>query len=203
MLAGGGPVRGFAARVWVCGSRCWPWPQTVAAVLDRAADRHGGDLVVIEGAGTGAERAAHRWCQERGLPAWRHRCHPRLQASRGLMRLPRETLAVRHQRILREEGPRLVVVFHEAFTPGPGVSADIARRAVAAGVPVWLVPGADPGRGRWLTAADLPGPPPAPPGPPTAAPAPPAGSPGAAVRGGAPDGSAGRARPAGAPATPC
>ncbi|GAA2463147.1 hypothetical protein GCM10010405_54450 [Streptomyces macrosporus] len=165
----------------------------MAAVLDRAADRHGGDLVVIEGAGTGAERAAHRWCQERGLPAWRHRCHPRLQASRGLMRLPRETLAVRHQRILREEGPRLVVVFHETFTPGPGTSADIARRAVAAGVPVWLVPGADPGRGRWLTAADLPGPPPAPS----------AVSPGAAVRGGAPDGSAGPTRPAGAPATPC
>ncbi|CAL9329258.1 hypothetical protein SUDANB106_00037 [Streptomyces sp. enrichment culture] len=142
--------------VWVCGSRCWPWPQTVEAVLDRAAARHGGELVVVEGAGVGAERAAHRWCLERGLPAWRHRCHPRPPAGRYVVRLPRETLGARHERMLRDEGPRLVVVFHEAFTPGQGVSADIARRAVGAGVPVWLVPGADPVRGRWLTQADLP-----------------------------------------------
>ena len=43
-------------RVLVCGSR-WPWPRTVEAVLDRLPRRYGRDLVVIEGAATGADRA--------------------------------------------------------------------------------------------------------------------------------------------------
>ncbi|MFE1936288.1 SLOG family protein [Streptomyces sp. NPDC059474] len=64
------------SRVLICGSRRWPWPDTITTPLDRAAARHGNDLVVIEGAGTGAASAAHHWCTHHDLPAWRHRCHP-------------------------------------------------------------------------------------------------------------------------------
>ncbi|WP_420823322.1 SLOG family protein [Streptomyces fulvoviolaceus] len=60
----------------MCGSRHWPWPATVEAVLDRLAARHHDRLVVIEGAATGADRAAHLWCRAHGLGADRHRCHP-------------------------------------------------------------------------------------------------------------------------------
>lgn len=47
-------------RVLVCGSRRWPWPGTVEAVLDRLAARHGEQLVVIEGAARG--RIRRRTC---------------------------------------------------------------------------------------------------------------------------------------------
>ncbi|MFE7243715.1 SLOG family protein [Streptomyces sp. NPDC057580] len=63
-------------RVLVCGSRRWPWPESVEAVLDRLAARHGDQLVVIEGAATGADAAAHKWCLSKGLGPDRHRCHP-------------------------------------------------------------------------------------------------------------------------------
>src|SRR6266480_4856015 len=63
-------------RVLICGSRHWPWPGTVAAVLDRLAARYGERLVVIEGAARGADHAAHQWCERHGLSGDRHRCHP-------------------------------------------------------------------------------------------------------------------------------
>ncbi|MGH1555399.1 SLOG family protein [Streptomyces sp. L7] len=63
-------------RVLVCGDRRWAWPGTVTAVLDRLAARHGDRLVVIEGAASGADRAAHIWCERNGLGTHRHRCHP-------------------------------------------------------------------------------------------------------------------------------
>jgi YspA, cpYpsA-related SLOG family len=63
-------------RVLVSGSRRWPWPGTVEAVLDRLAAGHGDQLVVIEGAARGADYAAHLWCERHGLPAHRHRCYP-------------------------------------------------------------------------------------------------------------------------------
>jgi hypothetical protein len=63
-------------RVLVCGSRRWPWPATVETVLDRLLARHGERPVVIEGAATGADQAAHAWCERHGFGPERHRCHP-------------------------------------------------------------------------------------------------------------------------------
>ncbi|MGW4197508.1 SLOG family protein [Streptomyces sp. NPDC005004] len=63
-------------RVLVCGSRRWRWPATVESALDRLTTRYGDRLVVIEGAASGADRAAHDWCNARGLGAERHRCFP-------------------------------------------------------------------------------------------------------------------------------
>ncbi|WP_406128541.1 SLOG family protein [Streptomyces canus] len=63
-------------RVLVCGDRQWAWSATVAAVLDRLSARHGDRLVVIEGAASGADHAAHLWCERNGLGADCHRCHP-------------------------------------------------------------------------------------------------------------------------------
>lgn len=137
------------SRVLVCGSRQWPWPDTVTALLDRAADRHGDDLVIIEGASTGAARAAHRWCLERDLAAWRHRCHPLAPASR-LRHRRYLSEAERNQRILRDEGPRLAIVFHHRLTPDNSSTATLCRHALSLGIPVWLVPTADPDHGMWL-----------------------------------------------------
>ncbi|WP_414166360.1 SLOG family protein [Streptoverticillium reticulum] len=139
-----------ASRVLVCGSRQWPWPDTVTTLLDRAAARYGDDLVIIEGASTGATHAAHRWCLEHDLPAWRHRCHPLTPA--GKRRARRYWNSVeRNQRIFRDEGPRLALAFHHHLTPdSSGTTADLCRRALAAGIPVWLVPTVNPDHGMWL-----------------------------------------------------
>lgn len=142
-----------ASRVLICGSRRWPWPDTITTVLDRAAVRHGDDLVVIEGAGTGAERAAHRWCQTHDLRAWRHRCHPAAPAGRRRGLTQHATEAHRNQLMLYDEGPGLVIAFHERFDPEhQGNTADLCLRALATGIPVWLVPTADPDHGLWLDA---------------------------------------------------
>ncbi|BBJ37391.1 hypothetical protein SSPO_001090 [Streptomyces antimycoticus] len=139
------------SRVLICGSRRWPWPDTITTLLDRAANRHGNDLVVIEGAGTGAASAAHHWCTHHDLPAWRHRCHPLTPAPGRRTRTRCWSEAERNQRILHDEGPRLVIAFHENFHPDhPGSTNDMCRRALTLGVPVWLVPTADPDKGMWL-----------------------------------------------------
>lgn len=139
-------------RVLICGSRRWPWPATVASALDRLTTRYGDRLVVIEGAASGADRAAHDWCNARGLGAERHRCFPvDWQAERRAR--PKDWRATgpeRNTRMLLEEHPRLIVAFHDHFDPGSGGTSDMCLRGLLKDVPVWLVPGEDPGTGFWL-----------------------------------------------------
>jgi len=140
-----------ASRVLICGSRRWPWPDTITTLLDRAATRHENDLVIIETASTGAASAAHHWCTHHNLPAWRHRCHPLTPAPGRRSRTRYWSEAERNQRILHDEGPRLVIAFHENFHPDhQGSTADLCRRALTHHIPVWLVPTADPDTGLWL-----------------------------------------------------
>jgi len=140
-------------RVLFCGSRRWPWPGTVEVVLDRLLARHGEQLVVIEGAATGADHAAHQWCERHGLSDDRHRCHPvdwraerRARPNGWRMAGPE-----RNTRMLLQDRPRLIIGFHDHFAPASGGTSDMALRGLLREVPVWLVPGADPLAGRWLT----------------------------------------------------
>jgi len=145
-------------RVLVCGSRRWPWPDTVTAVLDRLAARYGERLVIIEGAATGADRAAHRWCEHHQLPAWRHRCYP-VAWNAERQRRPRSwhwAGPERNQRMLLAEEPRLVIAFHEEFDPESGGTSDTCLRALLLGIPVWLTPASDPGHGLWLSSDRFP-----------------------------------------------
>ncbi|WP_369033268.1 SLOG family protein [Streptomyces adonidis] len=139
-------------RVLVCGSRRWPWPQVVEAVLDRLVDRYGQDLVIIEGAATGADRAAHDWCERHGLGEERHRCYPVDWAAEKRVRPDRWRMAgpERNTRMLLSERPRLVVAFHERFAPGSGGTSDMALRAVLREVPVWLIPSRNVQVGTWV-----------------------------------------------------
>jgi hypothetical protein len=145
-------------RVLVCGSRRWPWPDTVTTVLERLRVRHGNRLVVIEGAATGAERAAHRWCEHHGLPAWRHRCYPLAWAAQRTRR-PRTwqlTGPQRTRHILQAEEPRLAITFHEDLDPARGETSDACLRALLLGIPVWLVPTQDADAGMWLAVEHFP-----------------------------------------------
>lgn len=139
-------------RVLICGSRRWPWPKTVATVMNRLARRHGDGLVVIEGAASGADQAAHQWCIEHGLGLDRHRCYPvdwqaerRDRPNQWRMAGPE-----RNTRMLLQERPRLIVAFHDHFVAGSGGTSDMCLRGLVTDVPVWLVTGMDPGTGAWL-----------------------------------------------------
>ncbi|MFF4305525.1 SLOG family protein [Streptomyces sp. NPDC001601] len=139
-------------RVLVCGSRRWPWPATVEMVLDRLLARHGECLVVIEGAAAGADQAAHAGCGRHGFGPGRHRRHPvdwqaerRKRPGRWCMAGPE-----RNTRMLLEENPRLVIAFHDHFSPASGGTSDMCLRGLLQQVPVWLVPGEDVRRGMWL-----------------------------------------------------
>ena len=146
-------------RILVCGSRRWPWPETTATILDRLTARHGDRLVIIEGAATGAERAAHRWCTRHQLPAWRHRCHP-LAWDAARQRRPRTwhlTGTERTLRILQDEEPRLVIAFHENFTPVAGDTSHTCLGAILLSIPTWLVSTANPDHGLWLRREHFPG----------------------------------------------
>ena len=139
-------------RVLVCGSRRWPWPRTVCTVLDRLAARHGLRLVVIEGAASGADGAAHQWCHRHGVPVDRHRCHPvdwRAER-RARPRDWRRAGPERNTRMLLDESPHLIIAFHDRFDPTSGGTSDMALRGLLHEVPVWLVSGEDPRAGRWL-----------------------------------------------------
>ena len=140
-------------RVLICGSRRWPWPGTVEAVLDRLAARHGEQLVVIEGAARGADHAAHLWCQRHDLPENRHRCHPLDWSAerRGRRQQWRLACPERNSRMLLQDQPQLIICFHDHFDPASGGTSDMALRGLLRDVPVWLVPGRDPTVGRWLS----------------------------------------------------
>lgn len=138
-------------RVLVCGSRRWPWPQTVETVLERLLRRHGDGLVLVEGAASGADQAAHRWCERRGLEEARHRCYPVDWAAERRARPEQWRMAgpERNTRMLAER-PRLIVAFHDHFDPASGGTSDMCLRGLLREVPVWLVPGQDADVGRWL-----------------------------------------------------
>ncbi|MEV3972817.1 SLOG family protein [Streptomyces sp. NPDC050698] len=139
-------------RVLICGSRRWPWPLVVGAVLDRLLARYGDRLVVIEGSATGADAAACSWCRRHGLDADRHRCHPVDWAAAQRERPHSWRMAgpERNTRMLLQERPELVIAFHDHFDPAGGGTSDMCLRALLSEVPVWLVPGNDVGAGGWL-----------------------------------------------------
>jgi hypothetical protein len=141
----------------VCGDRRWAWPGTVTAVLNRLAARYGDRPVVIEGAVSGAARAAHHWCSRNGLGADRHRCHPVDWQAERRARPKTWRLAgpERNTRMLAER-PRLIVAFHSRFAPGSGGTSDMCLRGLLSDAPSWLVPGQGPDVGRWLSLEEFP-----------------------------------------------
>ena len=146
-------------RILVCGSRRWPWPAAVEVALDGLALRYGRALVVIEGAASGADSAAHRWCEDHGLGPDCHRCYP-VDWTAARRERPKDWRLAgpeRNARMLLEEHPQLIVAFHDALDPAKGGTSAMCLRGVVAQVPVWLVPGEDPRAGRWLSLDFFPG----------------------------------------------
>jgi len=143
-------------RVLVCGSRHWRWPRTVTAVLERLHQRYGDRLVIIEGRARGADAVAHAWCKRRGLSDDRHRCFPVDWDKQRRIRPDWRAAGPERNQVMLTQQPRLVAAFHDAFDPARGGTSDMVLRALLAGVPAWLTPGADPDIGHWLSVEDFP-----------------------------------------------
>jgi hypothetical protein len=120
-------------RLLVCGSRTWTDRSRLWQVLDQLVREHGDGQVVtvIEGDARGADRLAGQLARERG---WRLERYPADWTREG-----RAAGVRRNAQMLRQGRPDLVV----AFTVGPlqqsRGTADMVRRAHAAGVPVQVV----------------------------------------------------------------
>ena len=119
-------------RLLVCGSRTWTDRARLRQVLDQVVSDHSdGQVVLIEGDARGADRLAGQLARERG---WRLERYPADWTRQG-----RAAGFRRNARMLRQGHPDLVV----AFTVGPlhesRGTADMVRRARAAGVPVQVI----------------------------------------------------------------
>ncbi len=119
-------------RLLVCGSRTWTDRARLWQVLEQLVSEHSdGEVTVVEGDACGADRLAGQLARERG---WRLERYPADWTRQG-----RAAGFRRNARMLREGRPDLVV----AFTVGPlqhsRGTADMVRRARAAGVPVQVI----------------------------------------------------------------
>jgi len=109
-------------RVLVCGGRDFNDWVKACGVFD-SEDEHLGIDVVIHGAARGADSLADRWARERGKPTLPFPADWHLNG--------RAAGPIRNQRMLDEGKPNIVIAF-----PGGRGTADMVRRARAAGIPV-------------------------------------------------------------------
>lgn len=109
-------------RVLVCGGRDFNDEDTVFAALESHVDRM--RSTVIQGHAPGADRLAREWCARNGVHI---ESYPADWASHGKAAGP-----IRNQRMIDVGKPTKVIAF-----PGGRGTADMVRRARAAGIPVF------------------------------------------------------------------
>jgi aspartokinase-like uncharacterized kinase len=111
-------------RVLVCGGRDFYDQAAVFSALDDLEAKHG-ELVVIQGGASGADLVARNWC-------FRHQSRVRMINEPADWKAHgRAAGPIRNSLMLTEHKPDLVLAF-----PGGRGTADMVRKAEAAGVPV-------------------------------------------------------------------
>jgi len=110
-------------RVLVCGGRNYRDIRSVFAALDGLQP---GPTFIIHGGAPGADACAAEWADKRGVESKAY--HAAWQTH------GRAAGPIRNQKMLDHGKPELVVAF-----PGGNGTADMVRRAKAAGVTVWEV----------------------------------------------------------------
>lgn len=113
-------------RVLVCGGRDYRNVSAVRHSLDVLHAKRGITLI-IEGGATGADQLAREWAQRRGIPGLTFEADWSIGKRAGPQR---------NQRMVDEGKPDGVVAF-----PGGRGTADMIRRAEAAGLKVWRTGG--------------------------------------------------------------
>lgn len=114
-------------RVLVCGGRDYRDRFMVCVTLDNLVDERGEISAIIHGGATGADEWAHEWA----VGSW---CDVDVYPAEW-QRHGKRAGPIRNARMLAEGKPDLVVAF-----PGGRGTADMVRRARAAGVEVVEVP---------------------------------------------------------------
>lgn len=117
----------------VTGSRHWRDGWVIDIVLQGLADwalDHGELLTIVHGACEGADELAGEW---EGRPGVEVRPYPAEWDQHGRAAGP-----IRNREMLSRERPDVVFAFHEDLEGSRGTK-DMTRRAVDAGLPVYLV----------------------------------------------------------------
>jgi hypothetical protein len=117
-------------RVLITGSRDWTPIALVESILTRLKDRHGSALIVAHGdCPTGIDATFRRACEAMGIGEQRY---PAAWETLGKAAGPiRNTAMV-------QAGADVCLAFSTNLTLSRGTS-DCARKAIAAGIPTWLV----------------------------------------------------------------
>ena len=110
-------------RIIVCGGRDYRDRQAVFDALDRLHAKRGIDFL-IQGVADGADYLAWQWANERGVPCGSYPAHWDEHGKRAG--------PIRNQKMIEEGKADGVVAF-----PGGAGTADLVRRAEAAGITVW------------------------------------------------------------------
>ena len=117
----------MSERVLVCGDRDWQYPEYVWEALD-AIHRSRGIRAVIHGGCRGADTYAGEWAKRNGVSCFVFAAE--------WTKHGRRAGPIRNQQMLDAARPTLVVAFHDSLENSKG-TADMVRRARAAGLPVW------------------------------------------------------------------
>jgi hypothetical protein len=120
-------------RLLVCGSRTWTDAALLAEAVEQTVAEHGqgrAGVVLIEGDARGADRLAGALAKAHG---WALEVYPADWQRHG-----RAAGMLRNARMLRQGRPERVLAFTDDLTASRG-TADMVRRAHAAGIPVLVV----------------------------------------------------------------
>lgn len=132
-------------RIIVTGDRNWYAPDLAEQVLNRLILRYGPGLVIIHGAATGIDRSFAEACgeleiEQEPLPArWEELDHPEAVIRYDGRGRPYNANAgpIRNQAMV-DAGAGMCLAFHRAISASKGTK-DCARRAIAAGIPTYLI----------------------------------------------------------------
>lgn len=119
-------------RVLVTGDRRWHCPLMAAEIIDRLLRRHGPDLTIVHGDAEGVDRAFQDASSMFDVEVEPH------PVSRGQWSCHGKAAGPRRNQSMVEAGADMCIAIHENLRGSRGTK-DCVRRAIAAGVPTYLI----------------------------------------------------------------
>ena len=116
-------------RILITGDRFWACHDLARSVLQRVIDRHGPEITIIHGGGTGVDESFGRAARALGLVVEPHLAD---WYSLGNMAGPARNAA------MVKAGADLCIAVHSSLATSKGTK-HCARQAIAAGIPTYLV----------------------------------------------------------------
>jgi hypothetical protein len=123
----------MSVRVLISGDRNWRCGALARRVVARLADRFGADLVVVSGTAEGVDTAFAAACDVRGVAHEPHVAHWHEKGKRAGPVRNAEMVAA---------GADFVIAVHRSLAWSRGTK-DCAKRALDAGIPVYLIDSED------------------------------------------------------------